>query len=222
MRSRLLFKFLFGLLGLLPLLGFAETVTVLPSLPAKTIQQMYNSQGGQIAGNPQGSITLVEFFDYNCAYCRKLQPTIRQLIQHNPQLRVVYKEILLFGDASLPPTTAAFAASRQGRYLSLHDAMLKAKRPLQSDELLRLAKQVGLDVAQFQADQSTQQAIQITAANMALFKSLGIEGTPAFVVANSAILNTKTNSSIPQYKFEGSDDAAQQLQSMIRRASRLQ
>ncbi|MFT3742465.1 MAG: DsbA family protein [Gammaproteobacteria bacterium] len=195
------------LLSLLFVSAFAET---LAPQSAQTIQALYTPRGSSIAGNPNGKVVLVEFFDYNCAYCRALQPTVQRLIQKNPDLKVVYKEILLY-DESLPATAAAFAATKQGQYLAMHRALLTARNPLTPIEVVKIAKRNGLNVAKLTADMATSQARTITNDNLALVRKLRIEGTPAFVIGTSTR---------PLYLFEGSERAEAALQSYINQAKR--
>jgi protein-disulfide isomerase len=187
----------------------------LKPLPPTLANQLYNPAGNTVAGNPNGSLTLVEFFDYNCPHCRAFRPALEKLIAKNPQLRVVYKEYLLFGDSSIPATQAALAASQQGKYLALHSALLQATKPLQRDEILRIAQTVGLDTQKLAKDMQSPAVAQQIQANNTLVDTIGIEGAPTFIIANSNITKNPSQPNNKQYVFVGDDNAAPALQKMI-------
>lgn len=205
------------------LIGFTLLTTaygvpqqVLKPLPAATSAQLYNPQLNMVFGNPKGSITLVEFFDYNCPYCRHSMPMLEALIKQNPNLRVVFKEYLLFGDTSIPATSAALAASNQNKYSQMHYALLTAKNPLTKEEVLRIAKSNGLNTVKLAADMDSNLVKQQIAANTKLVDTLGITAAPAFIVANTAA-NPKNS---PQYLYVGIVDAPKNLQQIIDKLSK--
>lgn len=149
---------------------------------------LFNPGDTQIAGNPKGSITLVEFFDYQCIHCANLyqQGLITQLIKKNPNLRVVYKTFPILGAASIYATKAAMAANQQGHYLAMHNAILKTRvieGKLKTQEIDALAKQIGLNMRQYHEAIDEGAFNRRIQQNHQLATALGIKGVPSFVIA---------------------------------------
>ena len=145
-------------------------------------KQLFNNQS-PVAGNKQGKVNLVEFFDYQCIHCKQMVGVIGGLIKTNSDLRVVYKEFPIFGPNSQYAAAAALAANKQGKYHALHNALMAEKNKLNKDSVLRIAKKVGLDTEQLQKDMKDPAIKKELEANLDLAKKLGLGGTPAFVVA---------------------------------------
>jgi len=209
-------------LTLILFLSLTFTLPAFSTLPThgnitpSAAKALYNPGLNTVAGNPNGSVTLVELFDYNCPSCRKIQPVIEMMIKRNPDLRVVYKEYPLFGDVSLPPTKAVLAAQKQGKYLSLHGALLRATRPLTEAEVVRIAKVQGLDTKQLKKDMKSTEVLQQINANNALIQKLGLTGAPVIIVSNSNIAKEpKKYIKQPQYVRMGFDDAVKDIQTLI-------
>ena len=143
--------------------------------------------GDPVAGNPRGDVTLVEFYDPRCPYCRRMLPAIQALIQHDPKLRVVYKDIPVLGPASVLETRAILAAQRQGGYEKMQVALMS--NPAQpTDALIReTAKSLGLDPAKLAADMNGPSVTHQIDANLALAHELKVEGTPVWIVGDSFI-----------------------------------
>lgn len=163
---------------------------------AKTnIVALINAPDALVAGNPKGSVTLVEFFDYQCGHCKEMASSIDALIKANPNLRVVFKDFPIFGQGSVMAAAAAFAANKQGKYYVFHQALLNSDGPLSEDKLYAAAQKAGLDVNRLKSDMSSnQKAINdMLSANFNLVKALGLVGTPAFIAATT---NATKNSDI--------------------------
>lgn len=137
-----------------------------------------------VGGNPRGDVTLVEFFDYRCPYCRQAQATVNQLLAEDGNLRLVYKEFPILGPESVIASRAAVAARASERYPALHDALMTAPSPLTEENVLKIADSVGLNVSALQLDMGSPDVERIIAANRALAQELGIQGTPAFVIGD--------------------------------------
>lgn len=166
----------------------------------KHSSQLFNSNS-PIAGNPKGKVTLVEFFDYQCVHCRHMSSVIQQLVQNNKDLRVVYKEFPIFGGASEYAAKVALALNKQNKYAPFHDAVLNSEERLTEKGINRLAQQTGADMTALRktlADPNLQKELQ---ANTKLAQSLGIVGTPAFIVAP-----TPTNASGGRQPLNNKDD----------------
>lgn len=139
-----------------------------------------------VGGNPDGDVTLVEFFDYRCAYCRRVVPSLRELLDEDRDLRVVFKDLPVLGPDSVRAARAALASRRQNGYVPFHFALMAAD-DLSMQGIRAVAQQVGLDADQLEADMSAPEVLQTIEANYALANELGIDGTPAFVIGKQLI-----------------------------------
>lgn len=150
---------------------------------------LLNDPGSPVAGNPKGDVTIVEFFDYRCPYCKRVHPTIQALLRDDKNLRFVYKEWPILGESSVYAARAALAARSQGKYISFHGALMEVRGNLDEAAVHRAAAAAGLDDSQLKRDMEAQAAEldQIFARNNDLARSLGITGTPAFVIGDVII-----------------------------------
>lgn len=139
------------------------------------------------AGNPKGSATIVEFFDYNCGYCKQAVSDLMRLLDEDKNLRLVFVEIPILGESSEEAARWALAALKQDRYLEFHIALMKHKGPLDEGAVLQYAKQVGLDIDKLKKDRLDPSIDQTIAENLNMARTLGIQGTPAFVIGDQLI-----------------------------------
>ena len=137
-----------------------------------------------VGGNPAGDVTLVEFFDYRCGYCKRFAPTLAAIIKQDPKLRVVYKEFPVLGPDSLRAALAALAARNQRHYLAFHQALMGASGTLTDDAIMTVARSVGLDVDRLKRDMETPKIRNALSSNHRLAEALRIDGTPAVIVGN--------------------------------------
>ncbi|RUU00041.1 DsbA family protein [Mesorhizobium sp. USDA-HM6] len=137
-----------------------------------------------VGGNPQGDVTMVEFFDYNCPYCRQVAPTIEQAMADDPKLRIVYKEFPILGLDSVFASKAALAAARQGKYLEFHKALYGSRTRVTEAAVLKIAAETGIDVPRLQSDMQRPEIQALIERNTELAQALRITGTPGFVVGN--------------------------------------
>ncbi|RSV18504.1 DsbA family protein [Sphingomonas sp. ABOLG] len=136
---------------------------------------------GAVMGNPDGDVTLVEFFDYNCGYCRASLPIIEQLIERDPKVRVVFRELPILAEESRDAARASLAAAAQGRFVPFHNA-LYAAGPVTADSIAAAARTAGVDLSKIPDDADTE-----IAGNIGLATKLGISGTPAWVVGDRVL-----------------------------------
>jgi protein-disulfide isomerase len=137
--------------------------------------------------NPNGKVTVTEFYDYRCPHCINLAPRIVGLIRSRPDVRFVFKEMPIFGPTSEHAARAAFAATRQGKdYVGLYEAFMGA-RPLDDAAIDRIAASKGIDVAAMNAPATQAADAQHMSDISDLFKALQFDGTPGFVVGDSFI-----------------------------------
>jgi len=157
------------------------------SLIARHRRELYDNPETPVGGNPQGKVTLVEFFDYRCPYCKETQPSLDKLVAQDPQLRLVYKEFPILGPVSVTAAHAALAAARQGKYQAFHQAMMAARGTITEATVFRVAKSVGLDIDRLQRDMAAPEIGGAVEANLKLADALEINGTPAFVIGDRII-----------------------------------
>jgi len=141
---------------------------------------------GAVLGNPQGSVTLVEFSDYACGYCRSSLPDVQRLIAANPDLKVVVREYPILTPESADAARMALAAAQQGRYAAFHDAMFAAGQPT-PETIEAAARQAGLDLEQARGAIASGVFDGQLQGNMALAQQLGVSGTPSWVVGEQAL-----------------------------------
>ena len=135
-----------------------------------------------IHGNPSGDVTVVEFFDYRCRYCKAMAGSVTQLLKDDPKVRLVYKDFPILGEASVVASKAALASRAQEKYPAFHEALMAAKGDLTQAAVVEIAASVGLDTVKLQADMEAPAIMGVIEKNRALGKTLGLTGTPAFVV----------------------------------------
>jgi protein-disulfide isomerase len=153
---------------------------------AENRSELLKDPASPVGGNPDGDVTLVEFFDYRCAYCRRVVSSMRALLDEDRDLRVVFKELPVLGPDSERAARAALASRRQGGYVPFHFALMAAE-DLSLQGIRAAAEAVGLDPDRLEADMSAPEVNAAIQANYALANELGIEGTPAFVIGTQLI-----------------------------------
>ena len=143
-----------------------------------------------VAGNPQGDVTIVEFFDYRCGYCKQVQPSLMALLKEDSKVRLVLKEMPVLGPESVIAARAAVAALEQdkgARYFDFHNAMMEFRGQITEAEVFRLAGKAGLDTARLKTDMAAPKTEQILRANLTLADTLGIQGTPGFIIGDQLV-----------------------------------
>jgi protein-disulfide isomerase len=135
-------------------------------------------------GNPKGDLTVVEFFDYQCPFCRKMAPELAKLTQEDGNIRLVLKDWPVFGDASVYAAKLALASKYQNKYAQAHQALIEADTKLTVDAVNNLLAKAGIDVAAATSDlQAHQKTIEdLLARNSAQAEAFGFQGTPGFIV----------------------------------------
>lgn len=149
--------------------------------------EVFNDPSSPVGINPRGSATLVEFFDYNCPYCRKATPMLDELEQADKGLRLVFKEYPILGPGSVFAARAALASQKQGRYLAFHKAMMAYKGQITEGSSLEIAAQVGLDVERLKKDMEDPTIDEAIKRNVALAEALRISGTPTFIAGKEIL-----------------------------------
>jgi len=142
-----------------------------------------------VAGNPQGSKVLVEFFDYNCPYCKRAFKNLQKLMEEDKELKVVFKELPILGPGSLEASQVALALHRQDpqKYWKLHQQLYEYPGRVDGKVALALAERLGADMDRLEKDMKSEEVMKILSINNQLANVLGIEGTPAFVVNGKVV-----------------------------------
>ena len=139
-----------------------------------------------VDGNAQGDVTLVEFTDYNCGFCRSSVADVQKLIGTDKNLRVVFREVPILSASSREASKWALAAAKQGKHRAFHDAMFAGDKP--SDASIRAAAQkAGLNMAKAEADANSDAVATEIEANLAMMQKLGVGGTPTFIIGDQIL-----------------------------------
>lgn len=154
---------------------------------AERSDEILNDPAAPVGGNSEGDVTLVEFFDYNCPYCRRVAPTVSDLEEADPDLRIVYKEFPILGPGSEFAARAALASGKQGKYVPFHNALMRADEQVTEDTVMEIARQVGLDTEQLKADMQDPEIEEAITRNLQLADALQITGTPSFVIGQQIV-----------------------------------
>ncbi len=140
-----------------------------------------------IAGNPNGDVTIVEFSDYQCPYCKRAHTAVKSVMASDAKVKLIFKDLPILGEASRIAAVAALASVKQGKHLDFHNALLEFNGKLDSDRIFQIAGTVGLDVPKLKADMEDPAIKKLIERNMALAQALGVRGTPAFVIGNQFV-----------------------------------
>jgi protein-disulfide isomerase len=138
-----------------------------------------------VIGNLKGDVTVVEFFDYNCPYCKRAWSELNTVMAQDPGVRVVLREWPILGEASVYATRASLAARKQGRYVEFHNALMASKGRAQPASVMAIAKSVGLNTAQLEADMKSPEIDEHIETSMQLARSLNFSGTPAYIIGDA-------------------------------------
>lgn len=157
------------------------------SLVMEHAKDIYRSPGAPIAGNPDGDITVVEFFDYNCGYCKRGLADLAKLIESDPRVRVVFKELPILREESEQAARVALAAALQGKYWDVHRDMMATRGMVNEEVGLKVAEKHGLDLEKLKADMKSSAVNDELERVKALSQTLSINGTPHFLIGDRAI-----------------------------------
>jgi protein-disulfide isomerase len=163
---------------------------------------LFSSPHQLTLGNPSGNVTLVEFFDYNCGYCKRALPDMLTLLQDDPNLKVVLKEYPILGSGSAEAARVAVAVRMQDpdglKYLAFHREMLGGAGPASKDKALAAAKDQGLDMARLERDMASDEVNATITEDMTLARAVGVSGTPSYVIGKSLVVGAVGVASLKQ------------------------
>lgn len=138
-------------------------------------------------GNADGDTVIVEFFDYNCPYCKRVAGDVKALLAADSDVRVVYREWPILGEGSVFASRAALAAREQGKYEEMHWGLMEMRGRAEEASVLALARSIGLDVDQLVADMQSEEVNDHIVKSRQLAQNLGFTGTPAFVIGDALV-----------------------------------
>ena len=159
-------------------------------LVARYSEELFNDGYSHIAGNPEGTLQVVEFMDYKCGYCKRAHPEVMALVANNPDIRLVIKEYPILGQESIMASRAAIAVlinDGDEIYYAFNDALMNENGPLTELSLPLIAESVGADSAKMMETLSSPIITQIIQSNRTLGQQMAISGTPTFIVANQML-----------------------------------
>jgi protein-disulfide isomerase len=153
---------------------------------------LFNSPHQVVLGNPQGKVAMVEFFDYNCAFCKRALPDMLTLLKTDPNIKFVLKEFPVLGEGSVEAAHVAVAARMQDstgtKYIEFHQKLLGGRGPADKARALAVAKEVGFDVARIEKDMDSDEVKTTIDEDMKLAEDLGVSGTPSYVVGGEVVV----------------------------------
>ncbi|WP_298252292.1 DsbA family protein [Bradyrhizobium sp.] len=154
-------------------------------------QTIFNSPRNVTLGNKNGDVTFVEFFDYNCGYCKRAMSDMLNLLKTDPKLKVVLKEFPVLSEGSVEAAKVAVAVRMQdsgAKYLDFHQRLLGGRGPADKARALAAAKDAGLDMARIEKDMASPEARATIEENFKLAESMGMNGTPSYVIGKQVIV----------------------------------
>lgn len=144
---------------------------------------LYNS-GSPSFGPEDADVTIVEFFDYNCGYCKKAIDELQEVLKDDDNIRVIFKEMPILAPTSHEAAQWALAADKQGKYFEFHSKLMHSTLPKNEDLFKKVAKELGLDMKKLEKDKDDPAVLAMIEKNIAMSKELGVRGTPAFIIGN--------------------------------------
>lgn len=155
-------------------------------------QLLFNSPRQVVVGNAQGDVTFVEFFDYNCGYCKRAMEDMMALIKADPKLKVVLKEFPVLGPGSVEAAQVAVAVRMQDKtgkkYLEFHQKLLSGRGQVNRASALAAAKDIGLNMAQMEKDMASPEVKATLEESFKLAEALGLNGTPSYVIGDNVVI----------------------------------
>jgi len=159
---------------------------------ATNADAIFNSPRGVVLGNKDGDVTFVEFFDYNCGYCKRAMSDMLDLMKSDSRLKVVLKEFPVLSQGSVEAAQVAVAVRMQDptgkKYLDFHQKLLGGRGPADKARAMAVAKDVGLDMAKLEKDMASPEAKATIAENFKLAEDMGMNGTPSYVIGKQVVI----------------------------------
>jgi protein-disulfide isomerase len=153
----------------------------------KNQDKLFNNPKDGIDGNPKGTIQIVEFFDYNCGFCKKAHEPLKELLKTEKDVKVVYKQLPILAESSRTAAKAVLAAGMQGKYVAMHDAVLDHKGAIDEAALMSIAEKAGVNKDKMKKDMEGPDVAAQLAASIELGNEIGARGTPTFVFGDKLV-----------------------------------
>lgn len=150
-------------------------------------EEIFRSKVAHVAGNPDGDVSVVEFFDYNCGYCRRALPDVVKLVQDDGKVRLVLKELPIFGEESEDAAKYALAADKQGKYFDMHQKLMTEPGKANKEKALKIAKEIGLDMDKLEKDVLDPSIKEALDESKELAEKLGLQGTPLYLIGDKSV-----------------------------------
>lgn len=150
----------------------------------KNKERIYNEPTSPVLGNPKGDVTIVEFYDYACGYCKMAQPTIKALLEQDKNIRFIAKEFPILGEGSILASRAAIASIKQNKFEKFHDVLMSFRGAMNEAAIMDAAQRSGLDTAKLKRDMNDKSIDETIATNRKLGNDLGVRGTPMFIIGD--------------------------------------
>lgn len=149
--------------------------------------QIFENPRSPVTGNPKGDVTIVEFFDYQCTYCKQVMDRLLKTVEGDGKIKLVFKEFPILGPNSMFAARAALASRRQGKYFKFHELLMGFKGKLSQETVFVLAKSIGLDTKRLAKDMNDPKIRKMISRNFELAQRLKINGTPAFIIGDKLV-----------------------------------
>jgi protein-disulfide isomerase len=159
--------------------------TMISAQAFSTLDALLHHSNDPIGGNARGNITIVEFFDYQCSHCVDMAPVMNDIINANPNVRVVYKDFPIRGSLSDYAALAALAANQQGKYIEFNHALLSSSQSLSKESILDIAKSLKINIKKFTKDMANIRLKNQLKDNRELAQAMQLTGTPAFFIGKT-------------------------------------
>ena len=138
-------------------------------------------------GNKNGKDIIIEFFDYNCGYCKRSFPEIMELVSENKNIKVILKELPVLGDSSILASKASIASQKQNKYFEFHRELINFSGLISLLDIKKISKELGINYEQLQKDMNSDETILLINESYRLAELIGVRGTPAFIINNDLI-----------------------------------
>jgi protein-disulfide isomerase len=159
---------------------------------AGNAETLFNSTRQVVLGNPKGDVTMVEFFDYNCGFCKKAMADMFELLKDDPKLRIILKEFPVLGPGSVEAARVAVAVRMQDKsgkkYIEFHQKLLGGRGQADKARALAVAKEVGMDMKRIDTDLASDEIKVSLEESLKLAETLGLNGTPSYIVGNDVVI----------------------------------
>ena len=152
-------------------------------------KELFEDATSPVVGNPKADVTIVEFFDYHCGYCKHSLPVVAQILKDDPNVKFIFKELPILSPDSELASRAALAVSRinKDKYFDFHSALMKSTGTFSDKSIADIATKLGIDAAKLKTEMEKPEIKQVLEANQKLATAIGVSGTPAFVLGNEMI-----------------------------------